>query len=701
MDTNQERHARNLYMRDYMRNLRQKGGNDANNIAISDISDISEVDDGQINADDHPMADGNANASSRSDNDENRGSDDNDNDFYDNNHFPYSEDEIYRYDSSSSEEEDIGLFPEDRLEPQPHVPTTREELASWVTRYGHGREDVSELLSILNRAGLDLPNDRRTLVKTPRTTLVQEKFGGDYAYLGVKDALIEFSIMFPDFVERSDRLKILANVDPIPIFKSQNTSLQPILILVANHRTSRRPYIVSLFYGSSKPNSVSDYIADFMDEITQLRMNGVVLRGKRLRVSFIGFSNDTPIRTWLKCTVGHTGAEACERCDVTAHRYPHTGNRMLFFRHNGQKRTDDGFKLGNYLEAGHQTSISPLATDYNFPCVSRFILDALHMYCLGVVKRFFFFLVYGPREVKLSSHQQKLISEKLTSYTLPSEFNRSTLRALKALKRWKGTELRSIGLYVGMVAMKGIVSDEVYKLFMKLCVAISMLYDSNDDRRNDNIEDARNQLCAFVTNARNVLGDCFPVFNVHSIKHIPDDVENYNMSLNDMSAFPFENYLQFLKKMVKCSQNVITQVVNRVHEARINRVFRTSSRGPYRKISPGDRDGCFLSNDSLLFVTRDNRNDTYMCDKLNLRFTVNFFSSPFPSKDLGISFVSATNRRRVRKDYIISEDELAGYRKLICLPFDDDGLDVDDAESLGNGHVFIPLLHGDEGDERP
>ena len=121
--------------------------------------------------------------------------------------------------------------------------------------------------------------------------------------------------------------------------------------------------------------------------------------------------------------------------------------------------------------------------------------------------------------------------------------------------------------------------------------------------RNENLDYARELLTVFATNARNVFGDCFPVFNVHSIKHIADDCEFYNMSLNDLSAFPFENYLQFLKKMVKCSQNVITQVLNRLYEARVNNVFRTSSRGPFRVVAPGDQDGCFLTPSKLNYKT--------------------------------------------------------------------------------------------------
>ena len=49
-------------------------------------------------------------------------------------------------------------------------------------------------------------------------------------------------------------------------------------------------------------------------------------------------------------------------------------------------------------------------------------------------------------------------------------------------------------------------------------------------------------------------GTAFPVFNVHSLLHLPDDALHFK-NLNNCSAIEFENYLQNVKKMVKSDKN--------------------------------------------------------------------------------------------------------------------------------------------------
>ena len=54
--------------------------------------------------------------------------------------------------------------------------------------------------------------------------------------------------------------------------------------------------------------------------------------------------------------------------------------------------------------------------------------------------------------------------------------------------------------------------------------------------------------------------------NVHSLLHLADDVRNHNCSLNDISAFSYENYLQTLKGLIRDANNPIAQVLKRSAE---------------------------------------------------------------------------------------------------------------------------------------
>ena len=50
---------------------------------------------------------------------------------------------------------------------------------------------------------------------------------------------------------------------------------------------------------------------------------------------------------------------------------------------------------------------------------------------------------------------------------------------------WKATEYRSSLLYTGLVFLRGIVSEDIYALYLKLAVAMNILHTENDERRNE------------------------------------------------------------------------------------------------------------------------------------------------------------------------------------------------------------------------
>ena len=54
--------------------------------------------------------------------------------------------------------------------------------------------------------------------------------------------------------------------------------------------------------------------------------------------------------------------------------------------------------------------------------------------------------------------------------------------------------------------------------------------------------------------------------NVHSLLHLADDVAVHG-ALDKFSAFPFENYLQKLKRFVRSGKNPIVQIARRLSES--------------------------------------------------------------------------------------------------------------------------------------
>jgi len=119
-------------------------------------------------------------------------------------------------------------------------------------------------------------------------------------------------------------------------------------------------------------------------------------------------------------------------------------------------------------------------------------------------------------------------------------------------------------LYTGFIFLRGIVSQAVYDLYLKLAVAMIVLHTENEAKRNRYLPFARALLLEFIRDAGHVLGQDYVVYNVHCLCHVPDDVEHFGSSVNPLSAFAYENHLQSIKKLVKGPTNPIAQVFSRL-----------------------------------------------------------------------------------------------------------------------------------------
>lgn len=135
---------------------------------------------------------------------------------------------------------------------------------------------------------------------------------------------------------------------------------------------------------------------------------------------------DAPARAYLKCIKGHTAFESCERCLIKGTRVE---RRIIFGEQQCPSRTDDGFSRVEYRN--HQTGISPFIAA-GIPCVSSFVLDYMHVVCLGVVRRLLIYLTRGPKVCRLSVRQKDAISQKRIALrgTMPSKFRGDCMKLI-------------------------------------------------------------------------------------------------------------------------------------------------------------------------------------------------------------------------------------------------------------------------------
>ena len=456
-----------------------------------------------------------------------------------------------------------------------------EKLAEWVVVNQTSHSASNQLLFILRNNGhAELPKDVRTLLKTPCNIPLQNKCGGDYIYYGLETNILKHLSKFPDL----EKIELVVNVDGIPLFKSSSVVLWPILCSFL----SIQPFAVAIFCGKSKPSSEESFMFDFVNELSILLQNGIKTPDKYYLVSLKLFSCDAPARQFLKSIVSHNGYDSCERCIIHG---AHINHRHVFLGSGYTLRNDREFNLYSYKE--HQKTLCTLAK-YNIPCVSSFVLDIMHLVYLGVTKRILIFFNKGQKSCRISEVQKAIISEKLRELSgkLPSEFARQP-RGINEFKRWKATEFKNFLLYTGMVVLKNVVSQEIYIHFLSLSVATSIMI--NNDFLSDHklLVYAKELLEWFVDQSSFLYGQEFVAYNVHSLTHLYEDVVNHSCSLQDISAFSFENYLGILKSYVRKAQSPLSQLTKRIEEIENCCVTRTKQQSK-TKISSGNKNRWFF-----------------------------------------------------------------------------------------------------------
>lgn len=100
-------------------------------------------------------------------------------------------------------------------------------LADWASYNNISHRAINELLKILKGVGFSwLPNDSRTLLKTPRTVNISEVGGGQYWFNGIEKNL-KLSL---SHIRENSVFQLNFNVDGVPLFKSSSTNFWPILM---------------------------------------------------------------------------------------------------------------------------------------------------------------------------------------------------------------------------------------------------------------------------------------------------------------------------------------------------------------------------------------------------------------------------------------------------------------------------------------
>lgn len=309
-------------------------------------------------------------------------------------------------------------------------------LRDWATHFGVSLITLSALLSILKAHHPTLPKDAKTLFKTQTCHSVASLAGGSFHYFGIQNMYSRIFQKLTSVVPSHQSFKLQLNIDGLPIFKSSAVQFWPILGMLQGY--SRKPVLIALFCGNSKPQSLSEYLKDLVCELKSMS-SGFVVNGKTFFLTVCSVICDVPARAFIKGIKSHNGYSGCDKCVQSGIYINH---RMTFPEVNARTRTDISFS--NAEDEDHHVQHSPFC-ETSVPMVSGFPHNYMHLVCLGVVRRLLdlWMGTCGKLHSRISSRQVSVISGKLLALRsyIPSEFARRP-RALDERLRWKATELR-------------------------------------------------------------------------------------------------------------------------------------------------------------------------------------------------------------------------------------------------------------------
>jgi hypothetical protein len=352
------------------------------------------------------------------------------------------------------------------------------------------------------------------------------------------------------------------NFDGLPIFKLSSCEFWPILCLIKH--LNAEPFVVGLYCGKKKPASLVDYLEDFVHDLQCVLQHGIEVCGQFHRVQIDCFVCDAPARAYIKNVKCHSGYFGCDKCTQEG---DYVQNRMTFPSVDAPLRTDEQFAQS--ADDEHHRGPTPLSA-LPIGLVTRFGLDYMHLVCLGVMRKLLNFWLSGPlakgniNASRLPASAVKSLSARLLEISrfVPREFARKP-RSLTEIDRWKATEFRTFLLYTGPVVLNGILPHNIFCHFLLLSTVISLL--ANPQFCHVHNEHANQLLVTFVTQAGLFYGPSFLVYNVHALVHLAADVKRFGC-LDSFSAFPFENQLQTLKRLVRKSATPLSQIIRRISE---------------------------------------------------------------------------------------------------------------------------------------
>lgn len=430
-------------------------------------------------------------------------------------------------------------------------------LASWAVEEHISQSSLRSLLDGIKRytcenCNFGILSDPRSLLKTPRSTNVNNCANGQYYHFGILEGIR--SIM--SSINNINHIKISVNIDGLPLSRSSQQQFWPILGSITG---SKQVFVIGIYYGKQKPSDANEYLTNFVRDAKVICEQGISLNTTKLSCTIDSIICDAPAKAFILKVKGHNGYSSCTKC-ITEGTF--INNKMCFPEKSATLRTDKDFR--SKKDENYHTGESAVLEIPNFDIVRNIPLDYMHLVCLGVVRKLLYIWLFGDLKVRLQSKKVAAISlqlENILKSYMPCEFVRKP-RSLSFVKLWKATEYRSLLLYTGPIAFKDYLRKDLYNNFVTLHVAIRILCCSQFQNLMDY---AQELLEYFLTTFILLYGIHNVSHNIHGLIHLVQDTKKFGV-LDSFSSFKYENYLQTLKRLLKKHDKPLQQIIRRYLE---------------------------------------------------------------------------------------------------------------------------------------
>ncbi|KAM0735062.1 hypothetical protein ACS0PU_011175 [Formica fusca] len=437
----------------------------------------------------------------------------------------------------------------------------KNDLVIWATEYQIKHNALKALLLKLKQHSCfsTLLIDPRSFLKTPRTQTLRVVVPGIYYHFGLRNVISDALTLQKDNI---DCVKITINIDGLPLSKSSQQQFWPILGSVLPYNNV---FIIGIYYGNEKPADANGFIQDFINEAIQICENDIYIDNRNIQCRIEALICDAPAKAFVLCIKGHSGYSSCTKCIIEGE---YIKNRICFPQTDAPLRTDEDFMQkvdDNYHNPDVTCSLLQIP---HFKPVTNVPLDYMHLVCLGIMRKLMYLWLDGDLHYRVQHRAVKEISTRLLTQlkpSIPSEFARKP-RGIDCIRLWKATEYRLILLYTGPLAFKSILKNKVYTHFMIFHVIIRIM---SSKVLHEYLSYAQELILFFIEMFIKLYGTHNVSHNVHNLIHLVEDVRKFG-SLDNFSAFKFENYMQTLKKLLRKSEKPLQQVVRRCTEKEIN-----------------------------------------------------------------------------------------------------------------------------------